>query len=93
MTRSKVGAVDLHHGRPVHIVEWVRDDQSDIQIRGVEASRGSAPQRSALSSWRQSKGSALSRMTISCSLERSGVAMDISMQELEERISAIRVIP
>ena len=50
MTRSKVGAVDLHHGRQVHLVEWVRDDQSDIQIRGVEASRGSAPQRSTLSS-------------------------------------------
>ena len=50
MTRSKVGAVDLHYGRQVHMVEWVRDDQSDIQIRGVEASRGSAPQRSTLSS-------------------------------------------
>ena len=85
--------MDLHHARQIHIVEWVRDGQSDIQIRGVEASRGSTPQRSALSSWRQSKGSALSRMTISCSLERSRVAMDISMHELEERISAIRVIP
>ena len=50
MTRSKVGAVDLHHGRQVHMVESVRDDQSDIQIRGVEASRGSAPERSTLSS-------------------------------------------
>ena len=85
--------MDLHHARQIHMVEWVRDGQSDIQIRGVEASRGSAPQRSTLSSWRQSRGLAPSRMTISCSLERLGVAMDISMQELEERISAIRVIP
>ena len=54
MTCSRVGAVELHHGMQVHMVEWVRDDQSDFQIIGVEASRGSAPQRSTLSSWRHS---------------------------------------
>ena len=93
MTCSRVGAVELHHGRQVHVVGWVRDDQSDIQIIGVEASRGSAPQRSTLSSWRQSRGSAPMRMTISCSLEGSGVVMDVSVQELEERMSPVLVIP
>ena len=83
----------MHHGRQVHVVEWVRDDQSDIQIIGVEASRGSAPQRSTLSSSRQSRGSAPMRMTISCSLEGSGVVMDVSVQELEVRMSPILVIP
>ena len=68
------------------MVEWVGDDQNDIQIKGVEASRGSAPQRSMLRSWRQSRGSAPLRRTTNCSLERSGVVMDVSMQDCEESV-------
>ena len=79
--------------RQIHVVEWVRHDQSDIRIRGVEASGGSAPQRSTLSSWRQSRGSAPQRSTISCSLEGSRVVMDIFAKNYMERILSILVMP
>ena len=43
MKCSKVGAVDVYQDKQVHVVLLVRNDQSDIQIQGSEASGGSAP--------------------------------------------------